>query len=102
MTTLNSVSPAPGPASADLCSQFHSAPLSLDARITHAFNGANSGEIAATLEQATAAIATAAADAEQARERALDPMVTATELAAARTAMADAAFAHERLTAGVS
>ena len=78
------------------------APLSLDTRIARAFNGADSGEIAATLEQATAAIATAATEAEQARQRALDPLVTAGELAAARTAMDDARFLHERLTAAVS
>ena len=102
MTTLNSVSPAPGPAGSDLGSHSDSAPLPLDTRITHAFNGANSGEIAATLEQATAAIATAAAAAEQARKRALDPLVTAGELAAARTAMDDAQFLHERLTEAVS
>ena len=62
----------------------------------------NSSEIAATLEQATAAIAVAATDADQARKRALDPLVTAGELAAARTAMDDARFLHERLTAAVS
>ena len=65
MTTLNSVSPAPGPAGSDLGSQSDSAPLSLDTRITHAFNGADSSEIAITLEQATAAIATAATDADR-------------------------------------
>jgi hypothetical protein len=75
---------------------------SLDTRIARAFNGAGSSEIAATLEQATAAIATATADADQARKRALDPLVTAGELAAARTAMDDARFLHERLTAAVS
>jgi hypothetical protein len=102
MATLNSVSPAPGPAGSDLGTQSDSAPLSLDTRIAHAFNDSDSSEIATTLSAATAAIATAAADAEQARQRALDPLVTASELAAARTAMDDAAFARERLTAAVS
>lgn len=103
MTALNSVSPAPGPAGSDLGAHSDSAPPPpLDTRIARAFNGANSSEIDATLSAATAAIATAAAAAEQARKRALDPLVTAGELAAARTAMDDAAFARERLTAAVS
>ena len=102
MTTLNSVSPAPGPAGSDLGAHSDTRAVPLDTRIARAFNGADSSEIAATLEQATAAIATAATDAEQARKRALDPLVTAGELAAARTAMDDARFLHERLTAAVS
>jgi hypothetical protein len=90
-----------GPTSAG--SHSNSAPLPpLDTRIARAFNGADSSEIAATLSDATAAIATAAATAEQARQRALDPLVTTSELAAARSEMADAQFMHERLTAAVS
>ena len=104
MTTLNSVSPAPGPAGSDLGA--HSDSALVCRRSTRASPAPstvpNSSEIATTLEQATAAIATAATDAEQARQRALDPLVTAGELAAARTAMDDARFVHERLTAAVS
>ena len=45
MTTLNSASPAPGPAGSDLGAHSDSASLSLDTRIARAFNGAGSSEI---------------------------------------------------------
>ena len=103
MATLDHVARPCASAGSDLGAHSDSAwSVPLDTRIARAFDGAGSSEIAATLEQATAAIATAATDAEQARKRALDPLVTAGELAAARTAMDDARFLHERLTAAVS
>lgn len=98
MTTTLDVARTTGAAG----SQSHSAPLPLDTRIARAFDGADSSEIAVTLEQVTATIVIATTEAEQARQRALDPLVTAGELAAARTAMDDARFLHERLTAAVS
>jgi hypothetical protein len=71
-------------------------------RIAAAFgNGARSDDVAALIMEAEAAAASASQTADRARARALDPALSASELAEARRSMEDAAFARERLAAAV-
>jgi hypothetical protein len=76
--------------------------LSLDDRIAAAFtDGQRSDEVAALIDEAEAAAASAREEAEQARARALDPALSAREVAEARRQMGDATFARDRLSAAV-
>jgi hypothetical protein len=75
-----------------------STPTHLDDRITAAFaDGAKSDDIASLIVEAEAAAIAAGDTAERARSRALDPALSAPDVAAARRAMDDAAFRRDRL-----
>lgn len=78
-------------------------PTNLDDRITAAFaDDAKSDDVASLIREAEAA-ATAAGDAaERARSRALDPALSAVDVANARRKMEDAAFRRDRLQVAVS
>jgi hypothetical protein len=78
--------------------------LGLDARIAAAFcnNGVKSDEIPPLLVAAKAARVAAAAEAEAARTRALDPVLSSREVSIARAASEDAAFRRDRLAAAVT
>jgi hypothetical protein len=70
----------------------------LDDRITAAFaDGAKSDDIASLIVEAEAAAIAAGDTAERARSRALDPALSAPDVAAARREMDDAAFRRDRL-----
>ena len=76
--------------------------VSLDERIAAAFaGGATSVEVAELVKEAEAAAVASGEAAEQARTRALDPALSAAEVARARRAMEDAAFARDRLQVAV-
>ncbi|MGE0750813.1 MAG: hypothetical protein AB7K64_09525 [Variibacter sp.] len=76
--------------------------LSLDDRIADAFaRPAPSSVISELVAEATEAARDAEADADAARVRALDPALTASQVADARRAMEDAAFRRERMRAAV-
>ena len=76
--------------------------LSIDERIAAAFgDGITSDEVAALTNEAIAASRSANEAAEQARARALDPTLSARQVAEARRQMEDAAFARDRLSAAV-
>jgi hypothetical protein len=75
----------------------------LSDRIAAAFgNGANSGGVAALIEEAEAAALSSGETAERARKRAFDPVLSTKEVQEARRAMEDAAFRRERLQIAVT
>jgi len=75
----------------------------LDDRITAAFgNGATSRDVAALIKETEAAIICSSDAAERARKHALDPLLSAEEVADARRQMEDVAFRGERLQAAVT
>jgi hypothetical protein len=70
----------------------------LDDRIAAAFaDGAKSDDVASLIREAEAAAIAAGDTAERARSRALDPALSAPDVAAARREMDDAAFRRDRL-----
>ena len=74
----------------------------LDDRIARAFrDGPTSNDVANLIAEAEAAFRSSSEVAERARERALDPALSANEVAEARRAMEDAAFARDRLSTAV-
>lgn len=74
----------------------------LDERIAAAFgNGANSREVAAIIKETEQTAISSGEAAERARKHALDPVLSAEELAQARRQMEDAAFRRERLQVAV-
>lgn len=76
--------------------------LSLDDRIAAAFgDDITSDEVATLTNEASGASRSANEAAEQARARALDPTLSARQVAEARRQMEDAAFARDRLSAAV-
>lgn len=76
---------------------------SLDQRITAAFSSsAKSAGLAELIGEAEAAAASAGVAAEHARERALDPALSAADVAAARSDMENAAFRRDRLEVAVT
>ena len=75
----------------------------LEEKIAHAFtNGTRASEVATLIGQVETAIGRANEAAVSARQRALDPTLNGDELEQARTAMHDAGFRTERLTAASS
>jgi len=79
-------------------SRRDSTPTHLDDRITAAFaDGAKSDDVASLIGEAEAAAIAAGDAAERARSRALDPALSAPDVAAARREMDDAAFRRDRL-----
>lgn len=75
----------------------------LDDRIAAAFgDGVNSEELKALIAEAEAAALASGEAAEQARERALDPALTANAVAEARRRMEDSAFRRDRLQTAVT
>jgi hypothetical protein len=79
-------------------SRRDSTPTHLDDRITAAFaDGAKSDDVASLIREAEAAAIAAGDTAELARSRALDPALSAANVAAARREMDDAAFRRDRL-----
>jgi hypothetical protein len=67
-------------------------------RIAAAFvDGVKSGEVVGLIREAEAAAISSADAADRARERAFDPALTATSVAAARREMEDAAFRRDRM-----
>jgi hypothetical protein len=73
-------------------------PSDLDARIAAAFGeGAKSSEVTTLIRETEAAALSAGEAAERARKRALDPPLSASDVADARRQMEDAAFRRERL-----
>jgi hypothetical protein len=76
------------------------AQVDLDARIAAAFaNGATSNDVATLIKNAEHGAASASDRAEQARNHALDPTLSSSELNNARNGMEDAAFKRDRLQA---
>jgi hypothetical protein len=76
------------------------AQMDLDARIAGAFaDGAKSSDVAVLLKDAERAAADMAESASQARNHALDPTLSGSELIDARKCMEDAAFQRDRLQA---
>jgi hypothetical protein len=76
--------------------------LSLDERIAAAFgDGAKSSDVAALIKETEAASLLCNDAAERARKRALDPILSANDVADARREMEDAAFRRERLQTAV-
>jgi hypothetical protein len=74
----------------------------LDDRIAEAFaDGMMSADVAALIAEAKTAAASASETADRVREQALDPALSAKEVAEARRQMDDAAFARDRLSAAV-
>jgi hypothetical protein len=72
--------------------------VSLDERIKSAFlEGAKSEEVAPLIAEAEVAAIHAGEAADSARERALDPSISAQDVAAARRQMEDAAFRRDRM-----
>ena len=77
--------------------------IDLDARIAAAFaNGAKSIDVAALIRDAEHGTASASDRAEQARNHALDPTLSGSELKDARECMDDAAFKRDRLEAALA
>jgi hypothetical protein len=77
--------------------------VDLDVRIASAFtDGATSENVKALIVEAEAASLASGEAAEQARGRALDPALTANDVAEARRQMDDAAFRRERLQTAVT
>src|SRR5450759_5614531 len=75
----------------------------LDDRITAAFaDGAISDDVASLIQEAEAAAIAAGDTAERARSRALDPTLSAADVATARREMDDAAFRRDRLQVAVT
>ena len=78
------------------------AQIDLDARIAAAFaDGAESSDVANLIVDTEHGIASASEQAEQARNRALDPTLSGSELTDARKCMDDAAFRRDRLQAAL-
>ena len=76
--------------------------IDLDARIAAAFaDGTRSNDVSNLLIDTEHGIASATEQAEQARNRALDPILSGSELKDARSCMDDAAFKRNRLQAAV-
>src|SRR5262249_14247726 len=76
---------------------------SLDERIAAAFgDAAKSADVAALIKQTEAASPSSNDAAERARKRALDPILSANDLAEARRQMEDAAFQRDRLQTAVT
>ena len=76
--------------------------IDLDARIAAAFaDGAKSNDVAALIKDTEHAAASASEQAEQARNHALDPTLSGSELKDARKSMDDAAFKRDRLQAAL-
>jgi hypothetical protein len=76
--------------------------LDLDERIAAAFaDCAKSGDVADLIAEAEASAVSSAEAADRARTRALDPALSATEVAAARRSMEDGAFARDRMQEAV-
>jgi hypothetical protein len=76
---------------------------SLDERIAAAFgDAAKSADVAALIKQTEAASLSSNDAAERARKRALDPILSANDVAEARRQMEDAAFQRDRLQAAVT
>ena len=74
----------------------------LDARIAAAFaDGAKSNDVATLIKDAEQGVASASDRAEQARNHALDPTLSRSELKDARECMDDAAFKRDRLQAAL-
>ena len=81
---------------------FVTAQIDLDARIAAAFaNDAKSNDVAALIKDSEHAAASASDLAEQARNHALDPVLSGAELKDARECMDDAAFKRDRLQAAL-
>src|SRR5262245_50792434 len=75
----------------------------LDERIAAAFgDAAKSADVAALIKQTEAASLSNNDAAERARKRALDPILSANDLAEARRQMEDAAFQRDRLQTAVT
>jgi uncharacterized protein YhaN len=75
----------------------------LDDRIAAAFaDDAASRDIAVLIKETERTVASSGEAAERARQHALDPLLSAEEVAAARRQMEDAAFQRERLQAAVT
>src|SRR4029077_19310435 len=75
---------------------------SLDERIAAAFAiGARSADVATLIKNTERAASSAAEFAEQARNHALDPTLSRSQLKDARNCMADAAFKRDRLQAAL-
>lgn len=71
---------------------------SLEDRIAAAFSsGTQSEDVAALIREVDAAALTISEVADRAKERALDPTLSAADVAAARNAMEDAAFRRDRI-----
>jgi hypothetical protein len=84
-------------------SRRDSTPTDLDDRITAAFaDGAKSDDIASLIVEAEAAAIAAGDTAELARSRALDPALSAPDVAKARAEMENAAFRRDRLEVAVT
>jgi chromosome segregation ATPase len=78
------------------------AQIDLDARIAAAFaNGAKSNDVATLIKDTEHGAASASDQAEQARNHALDPTLSGSELKDARECMNDAAFKRDRLQAAL-
>jgi len=76
--------------------------IDLDARIAAAFaDGAKSNDVATLIKDAEHGAASASDRAEQARNHALDPTLSGSELKDARKCMDDAAFKRDRLQAAL-
>ena len=76
---------------------------SLDERIAAAFStGSKSDEVAKLIGEAEAAAVSAGEAAQHARERALDPALSAEDVAIARHEMEDAAFRRDRMQTAVT
>ena len=76
--------------------------IDLDARITAAFaDGAKSNDVAVLIKDTEHGAASASDRAEQARNHALDPTLSNSELKDARDCMDDAAFRRDRLQAAL-
>ena len=76
--------------------------IDLDARIAAAFaDGAKSDDVAILIKDVEHGIASASDIAEQARNRALDPTLSGSELKVARECMGDTAIQRDRLQAAL-
>src|SRR5262245_22802570 len=76
-------------------------PMTLDERIANAFSDGTSSSVAGLIAEAEAAAIASTQDAEAARTRALDPTLTAPDVAAARSAMEDGFFKRDRMCEAV-
>src|SRR5262249_38718624 len=97
----NGVAVKPGDRPA--CAHPALAGVDLDDRIAAAFqNGVKSDDVKALIVETEAAAVAAGEAAERARQRALDPALSARDVTAARREMDNAAFRRERLQTAVS
>jgi hypothetical protein len=82
---------------------MNTAPADLDDRITAAFtDGAKSDDVAGLIGEVEAAAIAVGEMAERARSRALDPVLSAPDVAAARREMDDAEFRRDRMQVAVT